>query len=421
MNAAILTIGDELLEGRSVDGNAAWLGEQLDLMGLSVTRSLTVGDDRAAIREALRWAYEDAGFVVTTGGLGPTDDDLTREAVAAFTGRELIFHEDVFARIQQMFAERGRTLPASNRSQALVPEGATVLPNPKGTAPGLWHAANDKLLAVLPGVPAEMRHLFEHEVRSRLRERRDGQVIRHRTICTAGIGESHLHERVGDVSDLVSAATKLAFLPSPQGVRLRLTARGDDEVVVEERLDRLEERLRERAEKYIFGTGSDTTIEAVAGTMLRDRSLTVAVAESCTGGYVANRITSVSGSSAYFEGGVVAYSYASKTNLLDVSVDDLREVGAVSEAVARQMAEGVRRRFQADLGLATTGIAGPTGGTPDKPVGTVWIGCARRGEGVEAKLLNLTEERALNKALSCTALLNFLRRLLSDEKQPRPA
>lgn len=421
MKAEILTIGDELLIGQIVNTNAAWLGEQLNLMGVEVTRMVTVGDDAGAIVAALDEAFRSAELVITTGGLGPTHDDVTKVAVARYFGVEMQFDEDTFERIRQRFARRGLRMAESNRSQAMVPEGFDMLPNPVGTAPGLWYAGEQggrkRLLAVLQGVPHEMKTLMQDEVLPRLYAHKDLQVIGHRTLLTAGIGESSLQEQIGDLSAYLGPRLRLAFLPGTGGVRLRLSAYGDDAAEVEARLDRLEAHLRARAEKYIYGMNGDT-LEAVVGRLLRERGYTVAVAESCTGGHVTHQLTNVSGSSSYVVGSIIAYSNAVKVGLLDVDPDVLDADGAVSEAVARQMARGVRARLGADVGVSTTGVAGPTGGTPDKPVGTVWIGYAD-AERDFAVLLRLVQDRILNKELTTTAVLNLLRRqLLHREAVP---
>ena len=414
MKAAILTIGDELLLGQTVNSNAAWIGEKLDELGVEVEKTVVVGDEEEAIQNVLAWSFETANLVITTGGLGPTHDDVTRRAVAGFFGRDLVFDETVFEGIKAHFAHRKRSFPVGNRTQAMVPDGFDVLPNIKGTAPGLWYAEEGKgdprFLAVLPGVPYEMKSLLKDEVAPRLRAHLGQHVIRHRMLLTTGVGESNLNEEIGNVSTLLDRSLRLAFLPGTEGVRLRLSAYGASTEEVEKRLDKLEARLRSRIDKYIF-TAGEGSLEAVVGEALRRRNLTLALAESCTGGYVANQFTNVSGASAYVLGGVVAYSNAAKTGLLNVDPAVLEAEGAVSRKVALQMAQGVRKLLKADIGVSTTGIAGPTGGTPEKPVGTVWIGYAG-ASGEKARLLHLKQDRMLNKALTSTAVLNLIRKRL---------
>lgn len=413
MRAVILTIGDELLIGQVVNSNAAWLGDRLIHAGVDVTRVVTVGDELGVLRSELARALDDADLIITTGGLGPTHDDVTREAIAAYYDVELELHEDIIERIRRRFEGRGRRMPESNRRQALVPEGFTVLKNPSGTAPGLWYDdPQERVLAVLPGVPHEMKRLFLDEVQPRLLRRADLRIIEHRTLRTAGIGESSLQERIGDVADVLSPSLHLAYLPGTSGVRLRLTAFGKSRQEVADQLGHLESRLRSRIGRYVYGADEES-LEGVVGRMLVERSLSISVAESCTGGHVAHTITNVPGSSSYMSGGVVAYSNRVKRSLLGVDADVLEREGAVSEPVARQMAEGVRRRLGADIGISTTGIAGPTGGSPDKPVGTVWIAYADR-QGVESRLLRLVEDRLLNKELTTTSLLDLVRRHLME-------
>ena len=410
MNATLLTIGDELLIGQVVNTNASWLGEQLNLLGIDLRHVVTIGDDLVAIEDALGQALAATDLVLITGGLGPTPDDLTVEAVARFFGVELRLHEHILAGIEERFRRRGRTMTPSNRKLALVPEGFEVLPNAVGTAPGLWRQGIEggDITVILPGVPKEMKTIFLDEVVPRLQQQEGLRVIAHRTLLTAGIGESTLHEKVGDLSDLLGPTLRLAYLPSTSGVRLRMTATGADRASANQRLDVLEARLRDRAGRYIYGTDDDS-LEAAVGRLLKEQGLTIAVAESCTGGLVAHRLTNVPGSSAYFVGGVVAYSNGVKMHQLGVEEAALAEHGAVSEVVAQQMAQGVRSHLNADIGLATTGVAGPSGGTPDKPVGTVWLGYAD-ADGAEALLLRLVHDRDMNKELSATAALDLVRR-----------
>lgn len=414
MRAVILTIGDELLIGQVLNSNAAWLGEQLGLSGIDVSRVVTVGDDLEVLEEQLKQALQESDLVVATGGLGPTHDDVTREAVTHVFGCKLEFHPEIYEAIRRRFEGRGRRMSESNRSQAMVPEGFTVLPNAAGTAPGLWHQGGGRaMLAVLPGVPHEMKRLFRVEVQPRVLERGDVRVIEHRTLRTAGIGESSLQDAIGDLSGVLSDTLRLAYLPSTAGVRLRLTAFGRSREEVRSQLAQLERRLRAHVGRFIYGT-DDETLEEVLGRMLSTRSLTIAVAESCTGGYVAHTLTNVSGSSSYMLGGVIAYSNRVKRQLLGVDAGVLESEGAVSETVARTMAAAIREQLGADIGISTTGIAGPTGGTPEKPVGTVWIGYAD-ARGAEARRLRLVEERLLNKELTATLLLDHVRRKLLHE------
>ncbi len=417
MKAHLLTIGDELLIGQTVNTNAAWLGEQLSLLGAEVVGSSVVGDETETIRDELRRAFERADLVVTTGGLGPTHDDVTKKVVADFFGVSLREDAEIARRIESYYAETDRSVPAAVRALAEVPEGFDILENPAGTAPGLWRAeapANGtapRVLIVLPGVPQEMQQIMEAAGLPRLQERADLQTVAHRTLLTTGIVESSLQEKIGGVVQAMDGgALKLAYLPSTSGVRLRLTARADTREAAEAQLDHLDAALRARVEKYIFGMGKDT-LEAAVGRMLTERGLTVAAAESATAGYLMHRLTKVSGASAYFLGGVVAYGNAVKESALDVEALVFENEGAVSEEAARQMAKGARERLGADLGVSTTGVAGPTGGTARKPVGTVWIGFADAA-GTHARRFRFTKDRQINIELFSTAALEMLRRQL---------
>jgi len=418
MKAHLLTIGDELLLGQTTNTNAAWLGEQLSLLGIQVARTVTVGDEAPVMRRELDRAYDEAKLVVTTGGLGPTHDDVTKTVVADYFGAEMEVDETLLSQIQRYYERREREMPDEVAAIAEVPRGFEILDNPVGTAPGLWYAdeSGERLLAVLPGVPQEMTNIFEASLRPRLEERPGLRDVTHRTLQTTGIGESNLQAEIGDLSDVLDNRLRLAYLPSTSGVRLRLTAYHPDRDRAEERLDALETELRRRAGRYIFGTGDDT-LEGVLGEVLRDRSLTLGTAESATGGLVGSRVTDVSGSSDYFLGGAVTYAYSAKEDLLGVSHETLLEKGAVCEEVALQMARGIRRAVGSNIGVSTTGIAGPTGGSDEKPVGTVWIGYSfvpdpdeEEGEISYARRLQFVEDRQLNKELFATSALEMVRR-----------
>lgn len=417
MTATLLTIGDEILIGQIVNTNAAWMGERLNLAGVEVRRSVAVGDDEDVIRAALEEALAESEVVLVTGGLGPTHDDLTREALAAHFGRRLREDAATMARIEERFRMRGRPMPERNRVQALVPDGFEVLANDRGTAPGLWfEAPAGRRLAVLPGVPGEMKHLMETHVLPRLAALEGARPIRHRTLHTAGVGESHLAEALGDYAAFLDARTHLAFLPSGGAVRLRITATGEDAPEVDARVERFAAYLRERAGDHLFGEG-DTTLEAAVGALLVVRGQTIAVAESCTGGLVLDRLTNTPGSSDYLAGGVVPYSYEAKKALAGVTQALLDEHGAVSEAVARALARGVRERLGSDVAVSTTGVAGPGGGTPEKPVGTVWIGYAD-ADGDFATRHRFTDDRLFNKQLAATTALDLVRRRLTRTASP---
>ncbi len=412
MKAQLLTIGDELLIGQTTNTNAAWLGDRLSGLGVRMTRTVTVGDAREAIFRELDRAYEGARLVICTGGLGPTHDDLTRAVVADYFGAPLQTDPDVLDRVRRYYDQRNRDVPPSAPALAERPEGFEPLDNPVGAAVGLWHeAADGRLMVLLPGIPEEMTAIFEASVQPRLERQPGVGEVRHRTIVTAGIGETALQERLGDLADVLGDDVHLAYLPSTSGVRLRLSADAE-KTEADPRLDEVEAVIRDRAGDHVIGTG-EVTLEEVLGNMLRARDATIASAESATGGLIGHRLTGVSGSSDYFLGSVVAYANRVKETVLGVGEEVLREHGAVSEAVAVQMAEGVREALGTTIGVSTTGIAGPTGGTPEKPVGTVWVGYADASER-HAQRHQFVEDRALNKELFASAALEQARRGLLE-------
>ena len=409
MRAHLITVGDELLLGQIVNTNAAWLGERLAAVGADLRESVVVGDVHDDIVAAVDRAYrEGAGVVVVTGGLGPTTDDLTRDAVAASFGRELRFDADVLAGIEARYAARGREMPAIGRRMAEVPEGFEVLPNEKGTAPGLWGERDGGgAIALVPGVPYEMRVITEASIVPRLQAMQDGHVVS-RTLLTCGKGESDLAALLDEIpGDLGDAA--IAYLPSLGTVRIRLTARGTDAARAQASVDAAVTRVRERLGRLVVGEGAGLTLEAAVLDRLAERGRTLALAESCTGGAIAARLVAVAGASRVVQGGVVAYADAAKRDLLGVPAKLLAGHGAVSEPVALAMARGARTRLGADAAVATTGVAGPGGGTPDKPVGTVWV--AYVDDATERAVgLRLTTDREVNIGLTSTAALDLVRR-----------
>ena len=376
MLVEIVTIGDELLLGETIDINAVWLARELGAVGISVVRRTTVGDGAGAISAAVREAVFRTGGVITTGGLGPTSDDRTRPAIAALFGRELRHDDAIWEGLRAIWRERGRSgePPESNRQQALVPEGATVLPNRHGTAPGLLLEDEEgRWVAMLPGVPREMRGLMTEELLPRLRARTadDRRVIRSVTLRTTGIAESQLPDLLAEHADGFGTIS-LAYLPGQEGVDLRLTVRDVSSDDADRTLREAADTLRQRLGRHWYADAPTDLAEVVIGAC-RSSGKHLAVAESCTGGLLAARLTSVSGSSNAFRGGVVAYDNAVKTDQLGVDAELIGRVGAVSEEVARGMATGIRALMKTDIGVGITGVAGPDGGTPEKPVGLVWI------------------------------------------------
>lgn len=411
MNASLITIGDELLIGQVVDTNSSRIALLLNEAGIVVAAKQTVGDDRDAMREAIEGALGRFDVVITTGGIGPTRDDITKQVVAEIFGCGMVRHEATYLYNEQMLAARGVEYNELNRLQSMVPACAAVLPNPNGTAPGLWFERGGHILVVLPGVPFEMEALMADEVLPRLRPLAGNAGIVHRTMITSGIAESVLAERIAAWEDALPAEVKLAYLPSPAGVKLRLSAYGVDTAAAGALIAARFGELEKIIPRYVVGYG-DESPESYAARLLTERGLTLAVAESCTGGRIASRFTAIEGASAYLLCGVVAYSNQAKENILGVSPESLARHGAVSREVAIQMAEGVRRISGADYALATTGIAGPGGGTDEKPVGTVWIALATAG-GTVAECFRYGRLRAQNIERSATQAINMLRGALT--------
>jgi len=411
MKAYIITIGDEILLGNTLNTNAAFIGTQLFDINIPVIKTSVVGDDNLAILNELKLASETAGLILVTGGLGPTHDDVTRKSIVDFFKTELIDSKEVLEDIKTLFEKRKRKVTQVNIDQAKVPKVAEVIRNQLGTAPGLWIEKDNKIYAVMPGVPYEMEAIMESTVIPKLKERiGSGQkILLRKMILTTGIPESTLYERLGNIDELLQGA-KLAFLPNQFGVKLRLSVEGDDEKELKNKLMEVEQRIRSKAGRFIYGIGDDQ-LEVVVGRLLMEREFKIATAESCTGGLVGNMLTNVSGSSKYFERGVICYSNAAKVEILKVNEDTLAEHGAVSMEVAMQMAEGVKSTSGADIGLSTTGIMGPTGATTDKPVGLVYIGYCD-DKVCTARKFNFGDDRLLNKQRTAQAALDFLRRQL---------
>ena len=415
MKLEVVTIGSELLLGQIVDTNAAELGRALAAAGAEVVRHLSVADRPDAIRAAVSESLQRTGFVITTGGLGPTRDDMTKLEVAAIFGKPLKLDEGVLRSLEERFRRLGRAMPAVNRTQAEVPEGATVLPNPRGTAPGLWmEDGNGRVVVMLPGVPSEMRGLLAEEVLPRIARRSAGHVVRSRTVRTTGIAESALAERVGAIEESIAPLT-LAYLPSVDGVDLRVTAWGLRADEADGALSAAATTLRERAGEHCYGEDG-TDLAATVLNQLRARGARLVVAESCTGGLLGSRITAVPGASEVFIGGVVAYDNVVKSGMLDVAPELLERHGAVSEEVVSAMALAVQRQFAVDAALAITGIAGPSGGTPEKPVGTVWMAARLGAEGRALKRI-FPGDRGEIRARAAQAALDLLRRSLAHPAQ----
>jgi len=412
MRLELVTIGDELLLGFTIDTNAAFLARTLSEIGAEIAWRTTVGDEPERIVQAVRNALDRTGAVITTGGLGPTADDRTRPAIARLFGRELRMDEALMERIKARFQKYGYTsMPASNSVQAMVPEGATILENPNGSAPGLWiEDERGRWVAMLPGVPHEMRSMATEVIVPMLTRRYspNGAVVLSRTIRTTGIGESALAELLDEDGHDTVEGLPLAFLPGWEGVDLRLTAHDLPREQAVAALDRAEAKLRSHADRYVYGLDG-ANLAAVVLDACRARRWHIATAESCTGGMLGERITAIPGASDVYVGGVVAYEDRVKTSELGVPASVIREHGAVSEQVARAMATGVRSALGTEVGIGITGIAGPTGGTPDKPVGTVWIATDVSGD-VRASGRRYLGDREDVRRRSTQAALDQVRR-----------
>jgi nicotinamide-nucleotide amidase len=415
MRLELITIGDELLLGHTIDTNAAYLARELAAIGISVVRRATVGDDADEIASAVRDALERTGAIITTGGLGPTSDDQTRAAIATLFGRELVADEARWEALRGLWKERGRgEIPLTNRSQIMIPTGADVLDNRHGTAAGIFlEDDRARWCAMLPGVPREMRGMFGDALLPLLKRRlgAEPRVVRSRTLRTTSIAESHLAERLGPLASGIGGLS-LAYLPGQDGVDLRVTARHLAPEIADQRLAEAITALRERVGRYAYGEDREDLAATVLD-LCRERNLHIAVGESCTGGLLGARLTAIPGSSAVVEGGVIAYSNAVKQDMLDVSAEAIARHGAVSEPVAIAMAEGARRRVGTNIGVGITGVAGPDGGTPEKPVGLVWIAVAI-GDAVQARGPRLVGDRGEIRYRATQAALDMIRRMLTD-------
>ena len=405
--AELLTIGDEILYGQIVDTNSQWMSVELSNAGIKVIRKTTVGDQEGEILTAFAEAEKRADIVLITGGLGPTNDDLTKPCLAKYFNCEVKIHEEALAEVTEFFTSRGRELTEINRQQAALPVCCEKVTNVLGTAPGMWFERNDKVFVSMPGVPHEMKRMMTDLVIPKLKKTFSTPAIYHKVIRTVGIGESFLAEKIAEWENALPSHIKLAYLPSLGEVKLRLTGIGNTTQALMDETEVLTEKLRERVGQFIYGYGEEP-LEVAVGKKLLDKKLSIAVAESCTGGYLSHMITSVPGSSSYFLGSIIPYDYAIKMRQLGVKPETLEQYGAVSEETIREMANLVRAKFNTDIGVATSGIAGPGGATPEKPVGTVWIAYSDKHQTVTRKL-QLSKERLLNIKMASIAVLNLVR------------
>lgn len=413
--AEIITIGDEILIGQILDSNSAWIAKQLNLVGISVKQISSVSDDKSHIITALSEAEKRADLILVTGGLGPTKDDITKDSFCEYFGSELVLNSVVLKRVEGIFKHHNRPILDSNRKQAEVPNVCEVLDNKLGTAPGMLFRKKNKVFVSMPGVPYEMKGLMNEYVLPLVLEEYVNQAIIHRTILTQGVGESILAEKLKEwENSLVKKHVKLAYLPSPGMVRLRLSMTGNNKAELASILAVEIATLYEQIPKYIYGE-ENQKLEAVIGEILVAKNKSISTAESCTGGLIGQRISSVPGSSRYYVGSIVAYNNSVKNNLLHVLNDVIEKNGAVSEEVAILMAENIRKSMGSDYGISTTGIAGPDGGSEDKPVGTVWIGFSSN-EKTFAKSFYFGSNRMRNVEISTLTALNILRVELIESK-----
>ena len=409
--AELISIGDEILYGQTLDTNSHFISGELDKLGIKVKRKVTVADNREAMMSAFREAELNADIILITGGLGPTKDDLTKPLLAEYFDSGMKLHEGILEDLKIRFAKRGRELNALNKGQAELPEKCIPIENKYGTAPGMWFEKGGKVFVSMPGVPKEMKYMMQDTILPKFKKRYKTPILLHKMIKTVGIPESVLAERLENWEDNLPTEIKLAYLPGLNQVKLRLTASGEDEKKLKRLLEQETDKLYEQAGKYIYGT-DEVNLAGKIGQLLAAQSKTISCAESCTGGYIAHLLTSNSGSSVYYRGGINPYHNDLKIEVLGVKQETIEQFGAVSEQTVIEMAERVRELFKSDIGIATSGIAGPTGGTKEKPVGTIWVALAD-GQITQTKLYNFHFDRESNIELTSNSLLNLVRQTLS--------
>lgn len=409
----IITIGDELLIGQTIDTNSAWIAQQLNFIGINVKRRIAVADERSAIAGALDESLPQADMIFLTGGLGPTADDITKPLLSEYFGGNLVVNETVLQHVKQLFLKRNRPFLERNLKQAEVPDNCQVLFNRLGTAPGMWFEHGGKVVISLPGVPFEMQTIMTEEGLPRLKERFTGNHIIHKTMIAAGVGESFIAEKIEDIETALPAHIHLAYLPTPGYVKLRLTTQGSDRSALLSDISTHAELIRKRLGKIISAT-EDLLPEEILSRLMTEHRLTLGLAESCTGGYLANRLTNISGSSAFFKGSIVSYDNEVKERVLKVPKATLQTEGAVSEATVIQMAEEARRLLKTDIALSISGILGPDGGTPEKPVGLVWMAIASSRRTASRKF-NFFYDRLRNKELAANTAMEIIRLFIREE------
>ncbi|MGZ3754160.1 MAG: competence/damage-inducible protein A [Mucilaginibacter sp.] len=412
MLAEIITIGDEILIGQIVDTNSAWMAQQLNAAGIRVKQISSVSDNREHILRAFAEAAERVDVVFITGGLGPTKDDITKKTIAEYFGVGMVENEEALANVQRIFEKYKRPLLEVNRLQAHVPENCEVIINKNGTAPGMWFNEGGKVYVSMPGVPFEMMYMMEEQVIPKIKALFKLPVIIHKTILTVGEGESFLADRIADIEDSLPDYIKLAYLPKLGQVRLRLSAYGDNETLLRSEVNEYAAKLIERIGSVVVAE-EDIPVEKAILNFMTENGLTLSVAESCTGGYISHLITQHAGSSEVFFGGAISYSYELKESVLGVKHETLWQHGAVSEETVTEMVEGALINFKSDYAIAVTGVAGPGGGSPDKPVGTVWIGVGSVHKKI-IKKFTFGNRRQQNIERSATMAFSMLNTLLKD-------
>lgn len=415
IKVSVLTIGDEILIGQIVNRNAAQISEMVTALGATVAAHSVVGDDIKQIHEEISRLSQFSNYILMTGGLGPTHDDITKKALLEYFDDEYIFNENEFRRIKELFESRRRQITERNRLQAMLPSKCTALGNPAGTAPGMLFENDGVKIISMPGVPIEMQGIMQESVlpliAKDIENDTTGGIVKYRTLRTAGVPESTLADKIGDISDLPEGAS-LAFLPSYYGVKLRIGARAKNFTEAENILSILEKRIINSAGNYIYGI-DDTSLEEATGNFLRKNGKNLSVAESCTGGLLGAKLTAIAGSSDYFAGGVISYSNEIKIRELGVNPEIIEKFGAVSKETCEEMASGAKEKFKTDYAISITGVAGPGGGTPEKPVGTVWIGLAGPS-GTNASHFNFGRNREQNRVRAAYMALTLLYRELKQ-------
>lgn len=406
--AEIITIGDEILYGQITNTNSQFISSELDKIGVKVIRHISVSDKANEIKNAIIEAETRADVIIMTGGLGPTKDDITKKTLAEYFDSPMHIDAKVMQWLEDFFTKRGRELSEINKLQALVPDKCKVIYNDWGTAPAMWFEKFGKIFISMPGVPSEMKNLMTNKIIPDLQSYFKTPIILHKIVHTIGIGESMIAEKIAEWEDNLPQNMGLAYLPNYIQVRLRLTGMGENKEILEQEMQDQINTLLPQIEKYIFGFDNDTLEQVIANLLLEKRK-TVSTAESCTGGNVGHLFTKIAGSSRYYEGGIISYTNEVKTKLLGVNPQTLAEFGAVSEQTVREMAEGVRKKLGTDIGLATTGVAGPDGATIENPVGTVWIAYSDENKTL-ARKLTLVNDRLQNIQFASLLLLEFMRK-----------